>query len=63
MRANAAGCLDACERGVSVVVYPDNVWYGGVTVNDVAEIIEDHLMGGRPVQRLLMPPSPRKPAT
>jgi (2Fe-2S) ferredoxin len=54
VRSNAAGCLDACERGVSVVVYPDNVWYGGVTVADVKEIVEEHLIGGRPVERLLM---------
>lgn len=55
VRSNAAGCLDACERGVSVVVYPDNVWYGGVTVADVKEIVETHLIGGRPVERLVMP--------
>jgi (2Fe-2S) ferredoxin len=58
-RANAAGCLDACERGVSVVVYPDGVWYGGVTVADVATIVEEHIVGGRPVQRLLMKPIPK----
>jgi (2Fe-2S) ferredoxin len=55
MRANAAGCLDACEYGVSVVVYPDSVWYGGVTVEDVDEIIESHLMNDIPVERLLIP--------
>jgi (2Fe-2S) ferredoxin len=56
VRANAAGCLDACERGISVVVYPEGVWYGGVQLNDVKEIVEQHLVGGRPVQRLLMQP-------
>jgi (2Fe-2S) ferredoxin len=54
MRANSAGCLDACEYGVAVVVYPDAVWYGGVTVDDVEEIIESHLIGGVPVERLLI---------
>lgn len=54
VRANAAGCLDACERGVSVVVYPEQVWYGGVTVADVKQIVEEHLIEGRPVERLLM---------
>jgi (2Fe-2S) ferredoxin len=54
VRANAAGCLDACERGVAVVVYPDNVWYGGVTVADVKEIVEEHVIAGRPVERLRM---------
>ncbi len=55
MRANKAGCLDQCEKGPSVVVYPDNVWYGRVTEADIAEIIDEHIIGGRPVQRLLMP--------
>ena len=53
-RANAAGCLDACEHGCSVVVYPEQVWYGKVTVEDVAEIIEKHLLGGQPVERLIV---------
>jgi (2Fe-2S) ferredoxin len=54
MRANAAGCLDQCSRGVAVVVYPEQVWYGGVTVGDVAAIVEQHLVGGVPVERLRM---------
>lgn len=54
IRANAAGCLDQCARGVSVVVYPEQVWYGGVTPADVAEIVEQHLVGGVPVERLRM---------
>jgi (2Fe-2S) ferredoxin len=54
MRANASGCLDACEFGVTVVVYPDGVWYGGVTPDDVEEIIESHLIGDIPVARLLI---------
>lgn len=54
IRANAAGCLDQCARGVAVVVYPEQIWYGGVTVSDVAEIVEQHLAGGVPVERLRM---------
>ena len=54
MRANAAGCLDQCARGVAVVVYPEQVWYGGVTKDDVTEIVESHLIGGVPVERLRM---------
>jgi (2Fe-2S) ferredoxin len=52
MRANAAGCLDQCENGCTVVVYPEQVWYGHVTPEDVLEIVEEHLLGDRPVERL-----------
>lgn len=55
VRPNKAGCLDQCARGVVVVVYPEAVWYGGVTVDDVDEIIESHIRGGNPVQRLVIP--------
>lgn len=58
IRANNAGCLDQCARGVSVVIYPEQVWYGGVTVEDVVEIVEKHLIGGQVVERLLMPDQP-----
>ncbi len=54
-RANAAGCLDACEFGVTAVVYPDGVWYGGVTIDDVEEIVDRHLIKGEPVDRLRIP--------
>ncbi|MEW6366215.1 MAG: (2Fe-2S) ferredoxin domain-containing protein [Acidobacteriota bacterium] len=52
IRANAAGCLDACADGPAVVVYPDGVWYGRVRPEDVEEIIEEHLVKGKPVERL-----------
>src|SRR5262245_35416597 len=55
MRANKAGCLDECASGVTVVVYPEGVWYSGVTTGDVDEIIDAHLVGGKPVARLLNP--------
>jgi len=55
VRANAAGCLDQCAFGVTVVVYPDGVWYARVQPEDVAEIVEQHIVGGRPVERLRMP--------
>ena len=61
IRANAAGCLDACEQGVAVVVYPEGVWYGGVTLADVPTIVEEHLVEGRPVERLLMKRVERNP--
>jgi (2Fe-2S) ferredoxin len=53
VRANQAGCLDQCEQGVSVVVYPEAVWYGGVRPGDVEEIVTRHIIGGEPVQRLV----------
>jgi (2Fe-2S) ferredoxin len=55
VRANQAGCLDQCEHGPNVVVYPEAVWYGHVTLNDVDEIVEEHILGGRPVERLIIP--------
>ena len=52
VRINSAGCLDACATGPSIVVYPEGVWYGGVTASDVDELVEQHLVQGRPVERL-----------
>lgn len=54
VRANKAGCLDQCSRGCVMVVYPENVWYGGVTPADVDEIIEEHIKNGRVVERLVI---------
>jgi (2Fe-2S) ferredoxin len=54
VRANKAGCLDQCEHGPTVVVYPDAVWYGHVTPGDVDEIVTEHLVHGRPVDRLVL---------
>lgn len=54
VRANQAGCLDQCEHGPNVVVYPDGVWYGRVTLEDVDEIIESHIVGNAPVERLML---------
>jgi len=52
VRINKSLCLDQCEHGPTVVVYPEAVWYGGVRVEDAAEIVEEHLVAGRPVERL-----------
>jgi (2Fe-2S) ferredoxin len=63
VRANAAGCLDACAHGVSLVVYPEGIWYGGVTVADVPEIIERTIINGEVIERLLMPEDRYKPSS
>jgi (2Fe-2S) ferredoxin len=54
VRANTAGCLDACEFGPSIVVYPEQIWYGGVKPDDVEEIIQSHIINNKPVERLLI---------
>jgi (2Fe-2S) ferredoxin len=58
VRANNAGCLDQCEHGVTMVVYPEQVWYGHVTEADVDEIVEKHIIGGQFVERLMLPEQP-----
>lgn len=52
VRINSAGCLDQCAHGVTVVVYPEAVWYGHVTPDDVDELFNEHVLNGRPVERL-----------
>jgi (2Fe-2S) ferredoxin len=54
IRANNAGCLDQCEKGPTVVVYPEGIWYGGVSVDDVHEIVHSHIIEDKPVERLLI---------
>ena len=51
-RINMAGCLDRCEQGPVIVVYPEEVWYTYVDQEDVDEIITEHLQNGRVVERL-----------
>ena len=53
VRVNKAGCMSQCGHGPMVVVYPDNVWYAGVRPEDAEEIVEEHLLNNRPVERLL----------
>ena len=52
IRINKAGCLDQCGMGVAVVIYPEAVWYGRVKPEDADEIFHEHVMQGRPVERL-----------
>ena len=46
-RANSAGCLDQCEHGPVVAIYPQGTFYGGVTLEDVPRIVEETIVGGR----------------
>jgi (2Fe-2S) ferredoxin len=55
---NRTSCLKHCSRGVTVAVQPDNVWYAKVGLDDLEEICASHLMGGHPVETLLMPDIP-----
>jgi (2Fe-2S) ferredoxin len=55
VRVNKAGCLDQCAHGATLVVYPEAVWYGGVQLSDVNEIVERHLAAGEIIERLRIP--------
>lgn len=52
VRVNTAGCLDRCEEGPVIVVYPNETWYTYVDKEDIDEIISEHLVNGRVVERL-----------
>ena len=52
VRINNAGCMDRCDDGPVIVVYPEEVWYHYVDKEDVEEIIQEHLINGRVVERL-----------
>jgi len=55
IRINEASCLDQCEHGPVMVVYPEAVWYGFVSIEDINEIVDNHLVHGKPVERLRLP--------
>jgi (2Fe-2S) ferredoxin len=52
IRINSAGCMDRCEEGPVIVVYPEAIWYTYIDESDLDEIIEEHLKNGRVVERL-----------
>jgi (2Fe-2S) ferredoxin len=59
VRAQKSGCLDVCAFGPSIVVYPEGIWYGNVQTTDVREIVENHLVNDRPVERLQLKFAPK----
>jgi (2Fe-2S) ferredoxin len=52
VRMNQAGCLDRCEEGPVLVVYPQGTWYTYVDTSDIDDIIDTHIIGGKIVERL-----------
>ena len=56
IRVNSAGCLDRCELGPVMVLYPEGIWYSYHTHEDIDEILSVHVMGGGRVERLMLHP-------
>jgi len=56
VRVNASGCLDRCELGPCIVIYPEGTWYSPKNEADCDEILEKHVMKGEIVERLRLPP-------
>lgn len=54
VRINASGCLDRCELGPTMVIYPEGVWYSYATSEDVDAILTQHIVGGRRVDHLML---------
>ncbi len=58
VRVNQAGCMERCEEGPCLAVYPDAVWYTYRNTADIDEIIDRHLLHGQTVERLRLPDQP-----
>ena len=54
-RVNSAGCLDRCDEGPVIAVYPEGIWYTYVDHEDLDEIVEKHIKNGEIVDRLRLP--------
>jgi (2Fe-2S) ferredoxin len=54
VRVNQAGCLEQCEHGPTVVIYPQGIWYGGVTIEDIPRIVEQTLVKGEILEDLVI---------
>ncbi len=59
VRVNSAGCLDRCEHGPCLVVYPEGVWYRADTPAAIDQVLETHIRDGSRVPALLLPPETR----
>lgn len=60
VRINNAGCLDRCELGPCIVIYPEGVWYSPKTEADIEEILTSHVQRGVPVARLMLDAPPQR---
>lgn len=56
VRVNQSMCLDRCEFGPTLVIYPEGIWYAPKTTEDIDEIVERHLLKGERVARLMLQP-------
>ena len=54
VRINQAGCLDRCEFGPTLVIYPEGIWYSPKTRDDVDEILAAHFVAGGRARRLML---------
>lgn len=54
VRINTTPCLNRCRLGPIMVIYPEGVWYAYRDVNDVEEILQSHVLAGKPVERLML---------
>lgn len=61
VRINSAGCLDRCELGPTMVIYPEGIWYSPKTTEDIDEILTTHLVAGERVRRLMLRPGDDPP--
>ena len=62
VRINNAGCLDRCELGPSVLIYPEGIWYSCATREDIDEVLQKHLVEGGRVERLMLQTTDKLPA-
>ena len=60
IRCNAAGCLDRCELGPNMVIYPEGTWYHYENTQDIDEILETHVKNGGRVERLMLQPDQKE---
>ena len=63
VRINSSGCLDRCELGPTMVIYPEGVWYRCRTREDIDEVLRTHVIEGGRVERLMLQPDAKPPVT